>query len=396
MASRPLEEFIGIGFSKVGHFKEVRTKIYELEALNRELAQRSNKLEAVFNSMNEGLTILDRDLTIVEANEVQRRRYPDFPLIGRKCYDVFRRKTKACRDCPALKTMATGETLSGETLQKEGEFHGRHYEWTTSAIKDSSGEVREVMLLTRDITDRKDYEFKLMQADRMAAVGFLAAGIAHEINNPLTSIAGFSEGLLKRMEKIPELGQDERLTPFREYLEIIVSEVYRCKNFIRNLVEFSRKSTTEFEPIAIDKMVNSTVALVRKQAKDNDINLLVDNSLSEGLNKIAGNEPQLRHLLLHIINRACMQMSEGGDLHIITRNKINRVEVLITNHKSSAHSLEHRDAGDADALHRQQEDESLSMAVCRNIVARHKGVMDFKRSEEGALAYLFRFPTNLP
>jgi signal transduction histidine kinase len=281
-------------------------------------------------------------------------------------------------------------------MQKEDDFHGRHYEWTTSAIKDSSGEVSEVMLLTRDITDRKDYEFKLMQADRMAAVGFLAAGIAHEINNPLTSIAGFSEGLLKRMEKMPELGRDERLAPFREYLEIIVSEVYRCKNFIRNLVEFSRKSTIEFKSIAIDKVVNDTVSLVRKQAKDNDINLLVDNSLSEGLNKISGNEPQLRHLLLHIINRACMQMSEGGDLHIITRNKINRIEVIITDRKGGAHFLELKDDSDANTFHKQQENESLSMAVCRNIVARHKGLMDFRRSQVGGLAYLFRFPTNLP
>jgi len=94
-----------------------------------------------------------------------------------------------------------------------------------------------------------------------------------------------------------------------------------------------------------------------------------------------------------------MQMSEGGDLHITSRNKINRVEVFITNHKNSVRFLDQEDAVDADesnALHRQQENESLSMAVCRNIVARHKGVMDFRRSEEGAFAYLFRFPTNLP
>ncbi len=148
-------DFKGIGFSKIGYFKEVRSKIKELEDLNIELARRHNKLEAIINSMSSGLVILDRNLNIIFANKVQTSMFPGVPLVGQECYRALYRKTKRCRDCPALKTLETHETFRGETLIKEGGFAGRYYEWTTSPIKSPFGQVSEIVLLMRDITRRK-------------------------------------------------------------------------------------------------------------------------------------------------------------------------------------------------------------------------------------------------
>ena len=251
----PPRDFKGIGFSKLGHFKEVRSKIKELEKLNVELAQRGNRLEAMFNSMSDGVTILDRNLSIVFANHVQKNMFPAISLIGQTCFSAYFRKNKICKNCPALQTVSTQETRRGEVLIKAGEFCGRYLEWTTSPIKDPLGSVEEIILLMRDITERKEYEFKLMQADRMAAIGFLAAGIAHEINNPLTSIAGFSEGLLKRLGSIEELLDPKKFATFREYLKIINNEAYRCKDIIQNLQDFSRSSEDNYDVIRIDKIL---------------------------------------------------------------------------------------------------------------------------------------------
>ncbi len=210
-------DFKGIGVSKIGYFKEVRSKIKELEQLSVELARRHNKLEAIINSMNSGLAILDHNLTIVFANKVQASMFPEVSLVGQQCHRAFYRRNKICRDCPALKTLNTRQIYRGEVLIKEGAFAGRCYEWTTSPILSPMGQVSEIVLLMRDITRRKEAEFKLLQADRMAAIGLLAAGIAHEINNPMTSIAGFSEGLLKRLKHLSESGKDKGLESFREY-----------------------------------------------------------------------------------------------------------------------------------------------------------------------------------
>ena len=105
-----IHDFKGIGFSKIGHFKEVRAKIKELEKLNIKLARRGNRLEAMFHSMSDGVTILDRNLNIVFANHVQKNMFPDVSMIGQKCFSAFYRKDKICKNCPSLKTIRTRET----------------------------------------------------------------------------------------------------------------------------------------------------------------------------------------------------------------------------------------------------------------------------------------------
>ena len=183
---------------------------------------------------------------------------------------------------------------------RRGALAGRYYEWSTSPVEDPFGRVQEVVLLMRDITRRKEAEFNLLQSDRMAAIGLLAAGIAHEINNPLTSIAGFSEALLKRMKNSkskPKKNTDDDC--FEEYLKIIFNEAYRCKDIIQNLIDYSLKSTESKEALPIANVIDKTVTLVRKHARNLRINIVFNNHLTPGFNKIIGNESQIKHLLLN-------------------------------------------------------------------------------------------------
>ena len=203
-------DFKGLRHSKIGHFKEVRAKIKELEKLNVKLARRHNRLDAIFNSMSDGVTILDRDLNIVFSNRVQKEMFPEVAEAVLNCHQIFYQRNQRCPNCPVLKTLESGGILSGEHMFKKGHLAGRYFEWTTSPIADAFGKVDEIILIMRDITERKEYEFRLMQTDRMVSVGFLATSLAHEINNPLTSIAGFSEGLLKRLVN-NNLLQDEKV-----------------------------------------------------------------------------------------------------------------------------------------------------------------------------------------
>ncbi len=189
------------------------------------------------------------------------------------------------------------------------------------------GQVSEIVLLMRDITRRKEAEFKLLQADRMAAIGLLAAGIAHEINNPMTSIAGFSEGLLKRLKHLSESGKDKGLESFREYLEIIFNEAYRCKDIIQNLLEYSRQPTEGTETLEMDQIIKDSVSLVRQHAKDSRIKIIVKNGLTKGFNRILGNESQLKHLFLNVFNNAFRSMDDGGQLTIVSKTSGNLIEI---------------------------------------------------------------------
>jgi PAS domain S-box-containing protein len=395
-ANIEVHDFKGLGFSKIGHFKEVRSKIKELEKLNIKLAQRHNRLEAIFNSMSDGLTILDRNLNIVFVNEVQKTMFPDITLVGKKCFTAYYRKNKQCRNCPAQKTVNTKGTFRGEALVKTGEFAGRYYEWTTSPIKDPYGKVDEILLLMRDITDRKEYDFKLMQADRMAAIGFLAAGIAHEINNPLTSIAGFSEGLIKRLRNVEEIQGFKEIAAFREYLEIIQNEAYRCKSIIQNLQEFSHSSSDDYETISIVKIINDTVSLIRQQAKDNNIQIMIHNDLATGFNAVIGNESQLKHLFLNLFNNAFKAMQDGGKLSVTAKNDGNMIDVLISDTGSGClRPMSDNIFNPASAL-KPPEETTLDLSICYNIIKHHKGEIRFANFEGQGAAFNLRFPAKLP
>jgi PAS domain S-box-containing protein len=386
-------DFKGIGYSKIGYFKEVRKKITELENLNLKLAQRRNRLEAIFNSIGDGLTILDRNLNIVFANRIQQAMFPGVSLIGRKCFQAYYHKGDICKNCPSLKTMTNDETLQGEVFIKDGKFAGHYFEWTTSPIMDQNGRVAEIILLMRDVTKRKDYEFKLMQADRMAAIGFLAAGIAHEINNPLTSISGFSEGLLKRLKKFEGEEDGKKLESFKEYLEIIHAEAYRCKNIIQRLQEFSRISGDDFEPLQIDRIIKDTVAIFRQHAKDSKIIISFENRLTKGFGRIIGKESLLKHLFLNLFNHAFLCMEDGGALKLTSSNDDKNAEIQISHTGCVKPDRYHVNIFDPSCMTQATGDGNpIDLSICYHIVQHHKGDIQFSSNVDQGATFTLRFP----
>jgi nitrogen-specific signal transduction histidine kinase len=279
--------------------------------------------------------------TIVFANQVQKTNFPHTQLVGDKCYKAFFHKTSVCRSCPVLRTIESEQNYTGEILVRDSAEKGRYYEWTTSPVKDPSGRVYEILLLMRDITERKEYEYRLMQSDRMAAIGFLAAGVAHEINNPLTSIAGFTEALLKRLKNISGEFNPQLRVAFDEYLGIINEEAYRCKEIIFNLQDFSRNSKDDFEPVSIDAIIRGTLSLFRQPAKDNNIRISYETQLDSEKEAIYGKKSQLKHLFLNLLIRAFKSVEEGGSMWIRALSKEKQVKIALCD------SGRLRDSGDA-------------------------------------------------
>ena len=384
-------DFKGIGYSKIGFFKETRSKIKELESLNIELARRHNKLQAIFNSISDGLTILDRNLKIVFANQVQKANFPNTALIGNKCFKALFGKKEVCRHCPVVRTMRNQENLSGEIFVKDGESSGRYYEWTTSPVREPSGRVYEILLLMRDITQRKEYEYKLMQADRMAAIGFLVAGVAHEINNPLTSIAGFSEALLKRLKKPNGTLTQSQMLAFEEYLGIINTEAYRCKDIIFNLQDFSRNSLDDFEILSIDAIIRDTLSLFRQRAKDHNIKISYQARFAPETDAIHGKKSQLKHLFLNLLIRAFKSVEEGGNLSLRALSLGKQIKVALSDIGSEA-ALGCDDKAKDRSNGVPGSGSEVDLSICYNIVQHHKGVMQFEINEEMGNVLTIYFP----
>ncbi len=388
-------DFKGLGFSKIGHFKQVRAKIKELENIG-------NEREAIINNMSDGLTILDKDLNIVFANKIQQDLFQDNALIGKKCFAACFQQSKSCSHCPALTTFATEKTLSGEIVINQNGQAGRYFEWSTSYIKDPSGCDPKIILLMRDVTKRKENEFELMRADRLAAIGLLVAGIAHEINNPLTSIAGFSESLLKKLKTSSEFADNQLTTAFKDYLEIINQEAYRCSNIIRNLILYSQESSDDFTLVDIAPIIQDTILLIRPYAKDNGIQIILNNGQEPGVRYLVGNESHLKHLFLNLFNYALEAMADGGRLVVLTQTASNELEVLISNMDAESLAKTVSNGGRSKATQPFQIAKPgtggtpLSLSVCYSIVQYHRGQLIMKHFKDRKFVFTLKFPAINP
>ena len=169
------------------------------------------------------------------------------------------------------------------------------------------GEQRFIQQICVDISDRKRLEDQLIQSEKMAAIGQLAAGIAHEIRNPL----GIIMNVLYDLSEIVEGGNPE----VREDLQIAKEEMDRVQAIINNLLEFSRESKVDREPVDVNDLLRKTLVLMNKHLQSSDVRVLADFT---DIGLCSANQNALRQIFLNLITNAVQAMPHGGELHIRT------------------------------------------------------------------------------
>ena len=198
----------------------------------------------------------------------------------------------------AFNSMTSKLKNSYETLEKKVE------ERTSELLKINENLVKE-------IESRRRLEKIALQSEKLAAVGQLAAGVAHEINNPLGVILGFSQGMVKRLQP----GDPQELP-----LKSIEREALRCKSLVQNLLTFSRQGKAEKEEININETIENALALVMAQTKVKDIQLIKE--LTTEIPRVFANRNQIQQVIVNLSNNAMDSMPSGGMLTVRT-NLIN-------------------------------------------------------------------------
>jgi len=311
-----LERLLGLDSSKIGFYAEVKQKIHELETANLGLRSKSSELQALFDSISDGVIVYDSSGVVQHRNHVCPHYFPQDTLPGCSCSELFHPDQKSAPlECPVERALA-GERVETSFVSKFSDGKARYFEVTASPIEDIKVEKNRALLFLRDVTEKRQQELQLMQAEKLSSIGVLAAGVAHEINNPLSSVAGYAEALLRRFKEEHSLTEDPRLEDFQKYLQVIVRESYRCKGIIDCLLSFSRKSDGSVSNVNINDVLIEVLELVRYKSSYEKIE--IQTNLQSDLPDVIAEPTAFRQVFMNLLINAHQAISGAGQVEITT------------------------------------------------------------------------------
>jgi PAS domain S-box-containing protein len=286
----------------------------EIAGLNRELAAREQRIRNVFDSLRDGVVVLDGEQRVVGWNRAMADRYnvAEDEVLGRPFFEVFPNLAREGLEA-ALASLHGGhrEEFRLERFEHETLRRGRvTLNVKGSALRSSRGDLEGVVLVVEDITERLALEQSIQRAEKLAALGTLSAGLTHEVNNPIGIITSRIELMLMEAE------EQNISEGFRSDLQVLHRNAQRVAKIAQGLLSFSRVSTGEKRPVHVNQVVEETLLLLEKQLVKEGIALT--RRLSEGLPPILGDENALQQVLMNLLTNAREAMTGGGEIAIET------------------------------------------------------------------------------
>ncbi|OLC72763.1 MAG: hypothetical protein AUH78_15435 [Gemmatimonadetes bacterium 13_1_40CM_4_69_8] len=245
--------------------------------------------ETAFDALSEGMAVVDEEGRVRRANRALAA------MLGRPVIDVIgQHLSHALGQAPALQELleATRRGERSTPVVARSAPLGRTMRVAAARMPTPTAE-QSLVVLVEDVTDQQSLESQLIQSEKLAAVGQLVSGVAHELNNPLTSIAGLAEFLLEQRE----LGPNDR-----GHLRVIHEQAERAGRIVRDLLTFARKSTTERADVDLNDVVRRTLTLLSYDLRLEDVETRQD--LAPALPEILGDRHALQQVVLNLLTNA--------------------------------------------------------------------------------------------
>ncbi|MDM7923671.1 MAG: ATP-binding protein [Pyrinomonadaceae bacterium] len=300
-------------------------------SINQAKEEHRRFTEAVLDSLPISLYVVDRDYRIVTWNrhrEIGSQGIPRDAAIGRNVFNVLARYPEGRVREEFERAFTTGqiERIEQQTVADDGST--RHWVVSKVPMKDpDTGEVTHVITVGEDVTMRVEAIHAVARADKLAAVGRLAAGVVHEINNPLATIAACAEALEHRVEEGDFEGSDS-VEDLNEYLGLIKSEAFRCKSITTGLLDFSRIRTGERHPIDVAEILRSSANLISHQKRGENIEFVVE--ADDDLPLVNADGGQIQQAVIALATNAIDAMPDGGRLSLTATGRSNRVTIEVS------------------------------------------------------------------
>jgi two-component system NtrC family sensor kinase len=289
---------------------------YEVALRSREIEEQRRFITLVIDCLPVGLYVVDRDYRIQIWNrkrEMGTQGLRRDEVVGRPVFDVLTRQPAGQLREEFDEVFATGEARQME-LEVQGATETKYYRISKIPMRQDGETITHVITIGEDVTEAHVAQQRIMQSEKLAAIGQLAAGIMHEINNPLATIGACVAALEGKVgDEVPPARQGDIL----EYLQIIDKEVQRCEAIVDGLLDFSRPKGKAKGLVSVATILEDTLFLLKHHERFKRIE--VHRELAEALPVVQANAEQLIQVFMAIMLNALDAMERGGSLTVRCR-----------------------------------------------------------------------------
>jgi two-component system NtrC family sensor kinase len=354
-----------------------------------EMVRRSEaEWETAFNALAEGIAVVGPTGAVLRANRALAglAGLPEAELVGRNFGEMIFGEPEAVAGL--IEAAYRGERTAPLVVRSEDS----HRVLRLTAGPLAGTERGSVVILIEDVTEQQRLEAQIIQSDKMASIGQLVSGVAHELNNPLTSITGLAELLLERPPH-PELP--------REHLRIIYDQAERAGRIVRNLLTFARKGVEEKTAVDLREVVARTSLLITYELQLHGIEL--ESDLSPDAAVVLGDRYELQQVLLNLVTNAVQAVSG------LAEEKPRRITLSTSRTEDGKAVLRVRDSGPGVPDHlvpylftpffttkAPGEGTGLGLSLSYGLVKAHGGVLEYEAPPQGGAEFRVTLPLFQP
>jgi PAS domain S-box-containing protein len=371
-----------------GRIKQIRglmLDVTEQKSFQSQLQRERDFNQKILNTTQSMILVLDTAGLISYANRrCYEAGYREDELIGHGLVEWVESSQREEFEA-ALETTAHGQQVENLELQvRRSDGSMGHFSISLSPMRDEQNAVNNVVVVMTDITDAVLLQAKLAHSEKMATIGRLVSGVAHEVNNPLAAILGFTDLLLENPE-VP--------AGAREDLQIILQETQRTKDIVQDLLSFARQRPVQRELVQVNAVLRQTIKLRSYDFASHGVEVMEE--FDEALAPALGDVQQLQQVFLNILNNAYDAVQETGRrgrIVIRTERSGDAIQVTVTDNGTGIADPQHI----FDPFYTTKQPgrgTGLGLSICYGIVRAHGGeILCWNNSEGTGSTFVVRIP----
>lgn len=351
-------------------FERIKVHLDSLTELNAQLEQSNEKMITIMEGIKDGFFSLDKKWRFTFINKVARKNNKKDNLLGKSIWDEYEDDIDYLTYDKLQEAVRERKPVHWETFSAQ---ENRYYEYHAYPF------TQGISVFFRDITESKHQEIELVRLERLNLIGQLAAGISHEVRNPLTTVRGF----LQLIESRSDSSQN------KEYMDMMISEIDRANEIITDFLSLAKVNAESTKQESINEIIMRIFPMLQADAFNSDKDVVLDLNETPAIEL---NESEIRQLILNLVRNGLEETPIGGRVLIGTLTQDNQV-ILTIQDQGGGIPQEIQERMGTPFMTTKETGTGLGLAISMGIATRHKARFEFETGEKGTTFYI-KFPND--